>query len=335
MRKILFILILSSSILASDFQPPVLDPIGVMPSAALTALAQESGAFYNPALAAFNFPSLQYSQGNFAMDCSGLFSVLGEKSPPSYDELKRAEEGSSYTSFSRTVYVSGRGGAFGYIYHRELAAFGTEGEKFSPENPEDFLVNYKIRQRKEVFFSKAYFLRKNRIFMGITTKYVFYKNWSFSLPISDGRNFASPGELLSLEEGEEEAGKRMALDVGFAGFLTGKLMFAVSMLDIPISRGEKLTPEYILVAGSYKISSALYLSAGADASSYKNRYFLSLLFDARVINLGVGLRQWEGEKFYSLYGALRYRRLSLRAGMNLRDGEKAGFMISLAITNAF
>ncbi len=335
MRKVLFILLLFVSIYASDFQIPVLDPIGVMPSAALTSLSQESGSLYNPALAAFNFPSIQYSQGNFTMDCSGLFSMLRSKSSSSYEGLKKVEGGNSYTSFSRTVYISGRGGAFGYIYHRELAAFGTEGENFSPENPEDFLVNYKIRQRKEIFFSKAYFLRKNRIFMGITTKYVFYKNWNFSLPVSDEKNFASPGELLGLEEGEVKTGKRMALDLGFAGFLTGKLMFAVSMLDIPISRGEKITPEYVLVAGSYKISSAFYLSAGADATSYKNRYFFSLIFDARVINLGAGFRQWEGEKFYSLYGALRYRRLSLRAGMNLRKGEKAGFMISLAITNAF
>ncbi len=335
MKRVLLLVIFSSIVLASDFQPPVLDPMGVLPSAALTTLAQESGTLYNPALAAFNFPSLQYSQGSFTMDCSGLFSLLQKNSSPGYRDLKAVEGKNSYYSFARVVYISGRGGAFGYIYHRELSSEAMAGEEFSPENPLDFAINYRIRDRKEIFFSKAYFLRKNRIFMGITTKYVFYENFDFSLPIGDERNFNSPENLIKIEEGEVKKGKRVALDIGFAGFLTSKIMLSLSMLNLPISRGEKFTPEFVLVAGSYKLSRSFYFSGGADATSYKNRYFFSLLFDAKVLNLGAGFRQWEGDRFYSLYGALRYRRLSLRAGLNLKNGEKAGFILSLAITNAF
>ncbi len=326
MKKKLLALIFALSLGASDFQFPVLDPMGVLPASALTTLAQESGVFYNPALAAFNFPSLQYTQGFYSMDCSGLFSYLKKEEKPGDEVLQSSQGKFSYVSFTRNVYISGRGGAFGYIYFQNL--------NLTPE--EDLSgFHYAVREEKQVFFSKAYFLKANRIFMGITTKYVFYENREFSLPLDDERNYAPPVDLLSLQEGEPQEGKKVVLDLGFAGFLTPKMIASLSLLNLPITKGEKFTPEYVLGALSYKLSNSLYISAGADVSSYKNRYFFSGLFDIKILSLGFGIRNWDGEKFYGAYGAFRYKRLSLRAGLNLKEKEKAGFLISLAITNAF
>ncbi len=326
MRKGFFALLLGLFLVSSDFQFPILDPMGVVPASALTALSQESGVFYNPALAAFNFPSVQYSQGFYSMDCSGLFSALEKSRELKEDELKAASDKASYASFTRNVYISGKGGAFGYVFYKNLSL--TPGEDLSS-------LHYSLRERKEIFFSKAYFLKANRVFMGITTKYVFYEDREFTLPLEDERNYLPGRELLDLQEGEALKGKKMVLNLGLAGFLTPKMVASVSLMDIPVAKGEKFTPEYILGALSYKLSNSFRLSAGADLTSYKTRYFVSGLFDIRILSFGFGLRNWNGESFYGLYGALRYRRFSLRAGLNLKEGERAGFLISLAIINAF
>ncbi len=326
MKRKFLALIFTLSLLGADFQFPVLDPMGVLPASALTTLAQESGVFYNPALAAFNFPSLQYSQGFYSMDCSGLFSYLEKGERPGGEVLESSRGKFSHASFTRNIYISGRGGAFGYVYFKNL--------NLSPK--EDLSgLRYTLREEKQIFFSKAYFLKANRVFMGVTTKYVFYRNWDFSLPLQDERNYSPPSELLSLQEGEPSEGKRLSLDLGFAGFLTPRIIASVSLLNLPVSKGEKFTPEYFLGALSYKLSGSFYLSAGADLSSYKNRYFFSGLFDIKILTLGLGIREWDGRRFYGAYGALRYRRLSLRTGLSFNQEGKSGFLISLAITNAF
>lgn len=341
MRKFISFIGFIAVLLAGDFRPPVLDPFGLLPSTALSLFSQESGSYYNPALSIFNPPVIQYSQGNFSMDGGSVFSVLKSIGSPggiTYSELKRIKENvPSFAMETRNFFLSGKGGAMGYVYYRSMVAYGEGGENFGEDNPRDYRIKYLIRDRREIFFNKGYVLKRGRMFMGITTKYVFYKDFEFSLPIDSDENYGkSEISLLSLGKEPVEEGKTLLFDVGVSTFLSSKLLVSVSFLDIPVSREKNFSPEYIMGAASYSVTRTVLISAGADLRDYKGDYYFSFIKTfSPLISLGAGYRKWEGKNYYAIIADLRYHHFGGKVGINLDEEGRHGIFFSIALSDAF
>jgi len=334
-------LILVIALKAGDFRPPVLDPFGLLPSTAISLFSQETGVYYNPALSLFNPPVIQYSQGNISMDSGSVFSTLKSIGSPdgiTYSDLEKIKSGiPSFAMETRNFFLSGKGGAMGYIYYRSMVAYGEKGENFSEENPADYNIKYLIRDRREIFFNKGYVLKRGRMFMGITTKYVFYKDFEINLPIGDENNFRkSEISLLSMGEEPVEEGKTLLFDVGISAFLTPKLLVSVSFIDIPLSKDKNFSPEYMMGGVSYSLTQTLLISAGADLRNYKGDYYFSFIKTfSNLIGVGAGFRKWENKKYYTIVADLRYHHLGGKVGINLDEEGRHGIFFSIALSDAF
>jgi len=341
LRKFLLFFLLVTMFFAGDFRLPALDPFGLLPSTAMTLLSQESGIFYNPALSLFNPPVLQYSQGSFSMDSGSVFSSLREIATPEnidYSILSEINtDAPSFAMETRNFFMSGKGGAMGYVYYRSLLVKGERGENFNENNPQDFRINYKIRDRRIIFFNKSYVLKNKRAFMGITTKYVFYKDFDFSLPINSQENFKEKEtDLISMGETPVEEGKMLSIDVGISAFITSRVMASVSFVDLPLSKGKEFSPEYIMGALSYSLTKGFIFSGGADLRDYKNDYYFSIVknFSSFLI-LGGGYRKWKNEKYYTLVADLRYHHFGGKIGINFDKNGRHGIIFSIGVSDAF